>query len=86
VPTIDERVAFLEGTVREQGHMVSDARTTQSRLEIRMDARFDRMDARFDRMDARVDGLDEKMTQQFHWLVGLQLTLLAAMVVAFATR
>jgi hypothetical protein len=45
-----------------------------------------RMDARFDVVDRRIDTLDEKVSRQFVWLVGLQVTTLGALVGALLAR
>ena len=62
-----------------------------------VDARFQSLDVRLDGMERRLDGLDTKMERRFAgiedklsrsfvWLVGIQVTTLAAMVTALATR
>lgn len=97
VAILDERVAFLEGRVGEHAQMIGDIRGAIVNLEQRMDRRFelvdrrftaleDKMDRRFAAVDQRIDGLDTKMSRQFLWLVGLQVTTLAAMVAAFTAR
>lgn len=70
--TIEERVALLEGRIGEQANMVIELRGTQWRLETRIDQRF--------------DALEKRLTFQFHWLVGVQVTTLAAIVVTLATK
>lgn len=47
MPTLDERVAYIEGRLEEQSRG--------------FDARFDGLDARFDGLDARFDGLNTKV-------------------------
>jgi hypothetical protein len=83
VPTIEERVAYLEGQVSDFG-----ARFDQ--LERRLDARFDllerRFETRFDVNDRRFDGLDDKVARHFTWLVGLQVTTLVAILGALLAR
>lgn len=51
-----------------------------------VDRRFDAIDRRFDTVDRRIDGLDDKVSRQFVWLVGLQVTTLIAIVGALLTR
>jgi uncharacterized coiled-coil protein SlyX len=91
--TLEERVAYLEGQVSEQSHGLVDVRDAIRRLEERMDARFDAIERRFETTDRRIDGLDDrvsrqwesldgKMSRQFVWLVGMQVTTLAAILVA----
>ena len=42
------------------------------------------IDARFDRLERRFDRLEDKMSRQFVWLVGLQVSTLIAIVGAMA--
>lgn len=73
MPTLEERVAYIEGQVSEQSHALLEVRDAVRHLE-------QRMDARFETMDRRIDRLDDKVSRQFVWLVGLQLTTLVAIV------
>jgi uncharacterized coiled-coil protein SlyX len=98
--TLEERLAYLEGQVSEQAHTSVDVREAVRNLEHRMDARFEgvdrrfeaidrrfeAIDRRFDTVDRRIDALDEKVSRQFVWLVGLQVTTLVAIVGALLTR
>lgn len=104
MPTLEERVAFLEGRVAEHARGVDGIRDALLHLDERMDRRFQGMDnallhleeridrrfqaveGRFDILDRRVNGLDEKMSRYFVWLVGAQLTTLAAIVAALVSR
>jgi predicted nucleic acid-binding Zn-ribbon protein len=92
MPTREERVACIEGQVSEHTHALTDVRdAVQSlerqvqSLEHQMDARFEAVDRRFDSVERRIHVLDEKVSRQFVWLVGLQVTTLAATVGALAT-
>jgi uncharacterized coiled-coil protein SlyX len=78
VPTLEERVAYLEGQVSPQAHAVVDIREAVRSLEHRMDARFEAVDRRFDTVERRIDVLDGKVSRQFVWLAGLQVTALVA--------
>jgi len=93
MPTLEERVAYLEGQVNEQTHALVDIREAVRSLEHRMDARFEAgdrrfeaVDRRFDTVDRRIDALDDKVSRQFVWLVGLQVTTLVAIVGALLAR
>ena len=69
-------------------------------LEQRMDRRFESLEQRFalieerfvgiDRrflaIDQRIDNLDAKVSRQFMWLVGIQVTTLVAIVAALVAR
>jgi hypothetical protein len=78
--TLEERVAYIEGQVSEQAHALVEVREAVRSLEHRMDARFEAIDRRFDTVDRRIDVLDEKVSRQFIWLAGLQVTTLVATV------
>ncbi len=51
-----------------------------------VDQRFASVDQRLNALDLRIDGLDAKMSRQFMWLVGIQVTTLVAIVAALAAR
>jgi hypothetical protein len=100
VPTLEERVAYIEGQVNEQSHAPLEVRDAIRSLEHRMDTcfgghdrRFDAIDRRFEAVDRRLDGvdrridrLDEKVSRQFLWLVGIHVTTLVAIVSTLLTR
>lgn len=75
--TLDERVAYLEGRVEEHARSVDGISEALASLEGRMDRRFEAVDRRF-------EALEEKMSRQFMWLVGIQVTTLASVLAAFA--
>ena len=76
---VEERVAHLEGQVNELSEGLSDVRGAIRHLEQRVDVRFDAVDRRF-------DALDHKVSSQFMWIVGIQVTTLVALVVALISR
>ncbi len=91
VASVEERVAYLEGQVSDQAHTLVEMREAIRGLEHRVDARFEAIDRRFEAIDRRfdtierrIDVLDEKVSRQFVWLVGLQVTTLVATVGALA--
>jgi predicted nucleic acid-binding Zn-ribbon protein len=104
VPTLEERVAYLEGQVSEHTHTLIEIRDSIRQLDQRVDARFEqvdrrfeqvdrrfeqlerRFDTRFDVYDRRIEGLDEKVSRQFTWVVGIQITTLIAIVGALLAR
>jgi len=51
-----------------------------------VDRRFASVDRRLNALDLRIDGLDAKMSRQFMWLVGIQVTTLVAIVAALMAR
>ena len=80
--TADQRIAYLEGRVEEHTRQIEGIREALVSLEARIDRRFDAMDGRLDRLEQR---FDDKLSRQFLWLVGLQLTTLASMLAALST-
>ena len=79
MPTLEERVAYLEGQVSEQSHAQMEIRDAVRSLEHRVDVRFEAV-------DRRIDSLDEKVSRQFVWMVGIQVTTLIAIVGALLAR
>jgi hypothetical protein len=69
----DERFAVLETTVNQHSLTFTDLKDSMLHMEHRMDTRFDRLDDRFAR-------LDDKVSRTFNWLVGLQVTILLAVI------
>jgi chromosome segregation ATPase len=100
MPTVEERLAYLEGQGQEHSHAMSHFRDVVGRLEQRMDRLEQRMDgldrkvdryreelaARIDRLDLRLDSLDAKVSRQFVWLVGIQVTTLVTVLGAVLAR
>ena len=93
MPTIDDRVALLERQVSE----ILPLRDAVTHLEHRMDAGFQAVERHFEHIDRRIEALDnntsrqfevvyDRMSRQFMWLVGIQVTTLAAIVAALLTR
>ncbi len=74
---LDPRVARVEGQVSELSLRLTGVEDAIRHLEQRTDARFDAVDRRFETLDA-------KMSRQFMWLVGIQVTTLAAVVTTLA--
>lgn len=86
MPTLEERVAYIEGQVSEQSHALIGVREALRSLEHRVDVRFEAVDRRFDTVDRRIDALDNKVSQHFVWTVGLQVTTLVAIIGALLAR
>ena len=87
MPSLEERVAYLEGRFSEHMHTVVTLRDDVALLRADMnrrfeqidkrfeqvDQRFDRLDSRFDRSEQRTDSLEDKFDRRFTWLVGVQM-------------
>ena len=94
MPSLEERVAYLEGRFSEHMQTVVSLRDDVALLRTDMnrrfeqvdkrfeqvDQRFDQIDARLGRSDGRIESLDAKIDRQFTWLVGLQMATLLAVV------
>jgi hypothetical protein len=74
---LEERVARVEGQVSEVSLRLSGVEAAIRHFEQQTGGRFDAVDRRFEALDA-------KMSHQFKWLVGIQVTTLAAVVTALA--
>ena len=88
--TEERRVAYLEGQVNEQSQALIAIRDALGRFEQRVDHRFNTVDSRFNaveqRVDARFNALDAKMSTQFLWIIGVQVTVLVAVLAAMLSR
>jgi DNA anti-recombination protein RmuC len=80
MPSLDERVAYLEGRLEEHASTVISLRGDVRDRFDRVDERFDRVDERFDRIDRRLDRLDDKLSRHFTRLVGIQVAVLIAVL------
>ena len=80
VATFDERLVRLEVRVSEHSDLFGDIRQRLTAFEQRVDARFNHVDARFTRVEQRLDSLNDRLSQQFRWIVGLQITVLVTVV------
>jgi hypothetical protein len=76
----EERIAVLETMVNEHALTHVEFRDALLRMEQRIDARFDRIDDRFARADDRFTRLDDTISKLFTWTVGIQITVLLAVV------
>ena len=75
---LEERVSFLEGRIVEQSNVLAGIREAVTSL-----------DRRVLHLDVKLDALDSKMSTQFLWVIGIQVsTILAfiATVVAIVRR
>jgi len=112
MPTLEERVAYLEGKTEEHSrgfgelrdliihlnsrvdaldHKIDRFREELSSRIDRLDARIANLDARLDatnsrvdnleaRLNARLDALDAKFSRYFLWTIGIQITVLLAII------
>ena len=92
---VEERLTVVEHKVAENARGIDGQRDGIADLGARMDRRFDAMDRRFEamelrfeameqRLDRRFEVVDQKMSRQFFWLAGIQITTVLAMIGAMA--
>jgi hypothetical protein len=78
MPTLEERIAMLEG------RMTPDLREEMQRgfAETRQEFAMVRaeMARGFERLDERFNRLDDRMQRQFTWLVSIQLTTMVTVI------
>ena len=93
---VSEILPLRDAVTHLEHRMDASFQAVDRRFEA-VDRRFEAIDRRFDTVDRRLDGLDDKMSRQFEtvhdrmsrqfmWLVGIQVTTLAAIVAALLTR
>ena len=90
MPSLEERVAYLEGRGEEHASAISEVRHDVRELRAEMIRRFEQVDKRFELIDKRFEQIDRRFEQtdgrfahmdnRFNWLVGLQFATLLAVV------
>ena len=87
---LEGRVGNLEGRMQEQSLGIADLKNDVARLDVKLSESVVRLDAKISeseaRLDARISGLDDKISRQFVWLVGMLVTVLAAVVGGVLSR
>jgi predicted nuclease with TOPRIM domain len=63
MPTIEERVAYLEGQVSEHSHTLVEIRDSIHNLERRFDSRCDQLERRFEQLEGRFVQLEGRFVQ-----------------------
>jgi len=83
MPSIGERVAYLEGKTEDHTRAIGDVRDDVRDLRAETIAGFEHVDRRFEQIDRRfeqIDGRFAHMDSRFHWIVGLQFATLLAVL------
>lgn len=77
---VDERVESLEAKMSEHAQAIGllDQRMAWGFGETVR--RFEAVDRRFDAIDRRFERLEDKVSRQFVWTVGIQVTVLLAVI------
>ena len=79
-PTIEERVAHLEGKVEEHSRGFEDIRGLIGQVDGHLVALDQKVDGVRKELGSRIDALDWKVSRQFTWLVGIQVALLLTVI------
>ena len=78
--TVEERLAYLEGRVEEHGRGMAGL----GDAVVQFTHRLHGLDLKIDRfredLVGRIDDLDQKLSRHFLWLVGMQVTVLRAVI------
>ena len=86
---MDQRFEQIDQRFEQIGRRFEQIDRRLLALEQRFDQRFAGLDQRLNALDDKIDrgtgALDAKISRQFLWLAGVQVTTLAAIVAAFAT-
>src|SRR5688572_22222755 len=91
MPTVEERLAFLEGRLEDHTAAVAaiqrdtgDLRSQVHNLDQKVDRLFSSLDSRISSLDQKVDrlfySLDSKISRHFIWIVGIQVAFFLAIV------
>ena len=86
MPTIEERVAYLEGKVDEHSRGFAELRDLILHLNSRVDALDQKVDRFREELSTRIDALDEKFSRYFLWTIGIQITVLLAVIGALLSK
>ncbi len=90
VPSLEERVAYLEGRTEEHAAAMGDVRIDIRELRSELIHRFEHADHRFEQIDRRFEQIDRRFEQidgrlhhidtRFTWLIGVQFATLLAVL------
>jgi len=84
--SLEERVAYLEGKVDEHSRGFGEIRELIMHLSSRIDALDQKVDRFREELSGRMDALDEKFSRYFLWTIGIQITVLLAVIGALLSR
>lgn len=82
MPTLDERVAYLEGRTEDLGGTVTEIRNDIRDLRTEIGTLRDDMNRRFEHVDRRFEHMDGRFT----WVIGIQVASVVAVVAAILGR
>ena len=92
-PSLEERLAYLEGKVEEHARAFGEVRELLIHLNGRVDGLDQKVDrfraelgGRIDALDQKVDGFRQDVARQFTWLVGIEVAILLSIIGALLGR
>src|SRR5712691_4551914 len=90
MPSVEERLAYLEGRGEEHAAAITEVRLDVRELRAEMIRRFEQFGRRFEQFDRRFEQFDRRFEQidnrfghmdnRFNWSVGLQFATLLAVI------
>ncbi len=84
LPTIEERLAFVEGRQQDHFSVLDDLRDTTRDLRADTNRQFAELRAdmvrQFADVDRRFEAMNDKIDRHFTWTVGLQVATMIAML------
>lgn len=83
---MDEHARQTDGIREAVNHLEARVDARLAGMDNRLAAFEERVDRRFEGLEHRFDVMDEKFSRYFVWILGAQVTTLAAVVTAFAVR
>ncbi len=86
MPTLEERVAYLEGKTEEHSRGFGELRDLVIHLNSRVDALDQKVDRFREELASRIDALDAKFSRYFLWTIGIQITVLLAVIGALLAK
>ena len=84
MPSLEERVAYLEGKFEDYSGALADLRSATGGVRDQVDRLDASLNERINQLDgtvrSQIHRLDEKIDRHFTWLVGIQVAVLVAVV------
>ena len=80
MPSLEERVAYLEGRMENHTNAAGDLRSAIGDLREEMGKFGEEISTLRERMNQQFDALGHKLDRHFTWLVGIQVAVLVAIV------
>ncbi len=90
MPTLEKRIAYIEGKVEGHSRGFGKLREMIIHLDQKVDRFREELSSRIESLDARLSGrldsLDEKFSRFFLWTIGIQITVLLAVIGALLSK